>query len=82
MTPEERLAELGLVLPAPALVPEGLHLPFSFINLRGGRALIAGHPKQDTEGRIAGPYGQLGRDLTTEEGAAVAHDIALSVWRT
>jgi enamine deaminase RidA (YjgF/YER057c/UK114 family) len=79
MTPEERLAELGLVLPAPVVVPDGLHLPFSFINLRGGRALISGHPKQDAEGRIAGPYGQLGRDLTTGQGAAAAHDIALSV---
>jgi len=79
MTPEERLKELGLVLPPPVATPDGLHLPFSFINLRGDRVLISGHPKQDGEGRIAGPFGQLGRDLTTGQGAAAAHDIALSV---
>ncbi|KPQ16878.1 MAG: hypothetical protein HLUCCO18_06485 [Rhodobacteraceae bacterium HLUCCO18] len=47
MTPEGRLEEPGLVLPPPIAVPEGLHLPFSFINLRGDRALVSGHPKQD-----------------------------------
>ena len=78
-TPEERLAELGLELPSPVTVPEGLHLPFSFINVRGDRALISGHPKQDKDGRIAGPFGQLGAELTTEEGNAAARDIALSV---
>ena len=79
MTPEQRIAEMGLVLPPPIRVPEGLHLPFTFVNLRGGRALISGHPRHDGEGRIAGPYGQLGRDLTTGEGAEAARDIALSV---
>jgi enamine deaminase RidA (YjgF/YER057c/UK114 family) len=79
MTPEERIAGLGLTLPPPIVVPEGLHLPFAFVNLRGERALISGHPMQDAEGRIAGPYGQLGRDLTTAEGAEAARGIALSV---
>jgi hypothetical protein len=79
MKPEERLASLGLVLPPPIKLPEGLHLPFTFVNLRGDRALISGHPKHDMEGRIAGPFGQLGAEVTTEEGAAAARDIALSV---
>ena len=67
-TPEERLAELGLVLPGPANLPEGLHLPFSFINIRGDRALISGHPKQAETGGIAGPFGVVGTDYTTEQG--------------
>lgn len=74
-----KLAELGHDLPAPVKVPEGLHLPFTFINIRGDRALISGHPAQDAEGKIAGPFGQLGTDLTTEDGYAAARDIALSV---
>jgi len=79
MTPEERLAELGHVLPPPIAVPEGLHLPFSFVNLRGDRALISGHPKHGVDGRIVGPFGQLGAELSTEDGAEAAKDIALSV---
>lgn len=76
---ERRLAELGHALPAPVRLPEGLTLPFSFINIRGDRALISGHPAQAPDGSIAGPYGQLGDTLSTEEGYAAARDIALSV---
>jgi enamine deaminase RidA (YjgF/YER057c/UK114 family) len=78
-TPEERLAALGLTLPAPVRVPPGLHLPFTFVNVRGARVLISGHPAQDAKGGIAGPYGKLGEALTTEEGYAAAGEIALSV---
>ncbi|QBY01526.1 RidA family protein [Rhodophyticola sp. CCM32] len=77
--PEHRLTELGLDLPAPVTLAPGLHLPFTFVNRRGNRVLISGHPKQAADGTIAGPYGQLGRDLTTEEGQHAARDIALSV---
>ena len=79
MTPEERLAELGLALPGPVVVPPGLHLPFTFINVRGRRALISGHPKQTAEGTIAGPYGRVGEDLTTAEAYQAARGIGLSV---
>ncbi|MDG4649406.1 RidA family protein [Roseibacterium sp. SDUM158017] len=78
-TPEDRIAAMGLVLPAPVRVPEGLHLPFAFANRRGERVAISGHPRQDARGAISGPYGQLGRDLGTAEGAEAARDIALSV---
>ncbi|MGI9606464.1 MAG: RidA family protein [Acidimicrobiales bacterium] len=78
-TPEERLAELGLELPAPIALPAGLHLPFTFVNVRGDRAFISGHPKQDDDGGIAGPYGRLGADLTTDQGYNAARDIGLSV---
>lgn len=77
--PEDRLAALGLRLPAPIAVPEGLHLPFTFINVRGRRVLISGHPEQTAVGGIAGPFGQVGGDLTTAEAAKAAERIALSV---
>lgn len=78
-TPEDRLTALGLTLPAPMVMPEGLHLPFTLVNVRGNRALISGHPKQSADGKIAGPFGQVGDALTTEEAQLAAHDIALSV---
>lgn len=79
MTPEDRLAELGLDLPKPITLPPGLHLPFTFVNVRGNRALISGHPRQSAEGGIDGPYGQLGTDMTTEEGYAAAGSVGLSI---
>lgn len=78
-TPEDRLKALGLTLPAPARLPDGLHLPFSFVNIRGDRALISGHPRQGTDGSIDGPFGTLGQDMTTDEGYAAARQVALTV---
>ena len=65
-TPEERIGGLGLALPKPIALPPGLHLPFSFVNVQGNRALISGHPRQSADGAIDGPYGQMGSDLTME----------------
>ncbi|KMW57928.1 putative translation initiation inhibitor, yjgF family [Candidatus Rhodobacter oscarellae] len=78
-TPEDRIAALGLSLPAPTQLPPGLKLPFSFINIRGSRALISGHPKSAPDGKIAGPYGQVGTDLTTEQAYDEARQIGLSI---
>ncbi len=78
-TPEERLAALGLKLPQPTKLPEGLHVPFAFVNIRGERGLFSGHPKNGADGSITGPFGVVGADLTTEEAYAEAREVALSV---
>ena len=78
-TPEDRLETLGLKLPKPTKAPDGLHLPFSFVNVRGTRALFSGHPKNDANGSIAGPFGVVGTDLTTQQGYTEAREVALTV---
>lgn len=78
-TPEERLEELGLKLPAASRVPDGLHLPFSFVNVRGNRVMFSGHPRSAGDGSIAGPFGIVGTDLSTDQAYAEARGIALSV---
>lgn len=78
-TPEERITELGLTLPAPVQLPPTLRLPFAFVNVRGDRAVISGHPKHDASGAIAGPYGKVGVDLSVEDAQLAARDIGLSV---
>lgn len=77
-TPEDRITALGLSLPAPIQLSPEIKLPFSFINVRGNRALISGHPRQSTEGSINGPFATLGADMTTQEGYDAARDIGLS----
>ncbi|MEM6610233.1 MAG: RidA family protein [Pseudomonadota bacterium] len=79
MTPEDRISTLGLTLPAPTKLPPGLSLPFSFVNVRSGRAVISGHPRQGHDGSITGPYGRLGADMTTQDGYTAAGEIALTV---
>jgi hypothetical protein len=78
-TPEVRLKELGLTLPPATRVPDGLHLPFSFVNLRGNRLIFSGHPKTAMDGEIGGPFGVVGTDLTTGQAHDEARQIALSV---
>ena len=78
-TPEKKLAQRGLKLPAPTRLPPGLHLPFSFINVRGTHVYISGHPKQGPDGSIVGPFGKVGADMSTEEAQLAARDIGLTV---
>ena len=79
MTPEQKIEALGLALPPPIKLPPSLHLPFTFINVRGNRASISGHPRHDHEGAISGPYGQVGKDLTMQEAQQAAKEIGLSI---
>ncbi|MEH6477786.1 MAG: RidA family protein [Sneathiella sp.] len=78
-SPEERIDDLGFALPAPVTLPPNLHLPFTFVNVRSDKVYISGHPKQSMDGAIAGPHGQVGTDLSTEEAQLAARDIGLSV---
>ncbi|MBD8876486.1 Atu1372/SO_1960 family protein [Roseibium polysiphoniae] len=78
-TPEDRLAALGLKLPQPTKAPDGVQLPFVFVNVRGQRALFSGHAKSAEDGRIVGPYGVVGADFTTDQGYEEARGVALSV---
>ena len=57
-----------------------IELPFNFINVRENRVLISGHPRQANDGSINGPYGQVGKDLTTQEAQLAAKEIGLSIF--
>lgn len=76
---EQRLAELGLVLPAALQPPPGVVLPFRFVRVIGRRALIAGHGPQHADGSIAPPLGKVGREVTLEQAQAAARLTALSM---
>ncbi len=76
---DERLRELGLVLPLPLQVPPGLVLPFRFVRVVGMRALISGHGPTQVDGSLAHPLGKVGRDLTVDEGHAAARLTALAI---
>ena len=76
-TVENKLAALGLQLPAPIRLPPGVTFPFQFVRLSGTRAFISGHGPQNLDGSIAAPLGKLGRELTLEQGYAQARTVAL-----
>ena len=79
MRVEQRLTELGLVLPEPTRPPAGVRLPFSPVRVRGSRALIAGHGPLNPDGTVAGPFGKVPTDVTPEQGYAAARLVAVAM---
>jgi len=76
---EAKLAEMGLVLPPPLLIPPGVRLPFRFVRAVGERALVSGHGPQNPDGTSAGPFGKVGAEVSIEQGYEAARLTALSV---
>lgn len=76
---EERLAALGLLLPAPLKAPPDVVLPFQFVRISGSRAFISGHGPTCADGSFAAPLGKVGRELTAEQGYASARLTALAI---
>ncbi len=76
---EAKLAELGLVLPEPTKVPQGVVLPFSWVRIHGNRAAIAGHVALNLDGSLASPFGKVGEEVSPEQGYNAAKLTALAM---
>jgi enamine deaminase RidA (YjgF/YER057c/UK114 family) len=74
MTPEERLAELGLEVHAFA-VPDTS--PLRPVVVDGRRAYVSGQPPA-AEGKIQW-FGRVGEDITVEDGVLAARQCALNI---
>lgn len=74
-----RLTELGLQLPEPLKLPEGVSLPFPWVSVRGDRVFVSGHAPQETDGSVAGPFGQVGAEVSLEDARDLAGKTALSI---
>ncbi|HOL36288.1 MAG: RidA family protein [Proteobacteria bacterium] len=79
MSIEDRLAALGLQLPAPLQLPPGAQLPFPWVRVRGRRALVSGHGPTHADGSVAAPLGKVGAEVTPEQGYAAARLTALAI---
>ena len=64
---ERRLAELGLELPPPMVLPPGVTLPFPWVRVWRDRAFVSGHGPLNADGSVAGPFGKVGADVTEEQ---------------
>jgi enamine deaminase RidA (YjgF/YER057c/UK114 family) len=74
-----KLAALGLTLPAAVRPPPGVTLPFRLVRVVGDRAYVSGHGPLNADGTLARPLGQVGRELTVEQGYHAAKLTALAV---
>ena len=75
---EQRLREMGLVLPAALKAPSG-RLPFAPVRVVGARAYVSGHPPLNPDGTLAPPFGKVGREVGAEQAYHAARLAALAI---
>jgi len=73
---EDRLAGLGLELPAPPAAPSGVELPFEFVRVHGDLAYVSGHGPLDGDRVLV--TGSVGGDVTVEQGYEAARQTGLN----
>ena len=76
---EDRIAALGLYLPEPARVPDGVVIDFAWARQFGDRVLISGHGPQAPDGTILGPFGRVGAEVTPEQAMEAARLATLAM---
>jgi len=76
---EQKLEEMGLVLPKPLILPPGMELPFPWVRIHGNRVYVSGHGPQNPDGSLAGPLGKVGSDVSLEEAKRSARRVGLSI---
>ena len=76
---EQRLRELGLVLPAPLQMPLGVTLPFPWVRIVGSRALFSGHGPTNADGSLAQPLGKVGAQVTADQAYVAAKLTGLAI---
>ena len=74
---EDRLAGLGLTLPAPPAAPPGVQLPFAYVRIPGGLAYASGHGPLDGDRVLL--TGSVGAEVTVEQAYDAARATALSM---
>lgn len=71
---------MGLSLPGKPEVPQGIVLPFPWVNVRGNTVYVSGHGPQNADGSLAGPFGQVGGEVSVDDAIELARKVALSMF--
>ncbi len=76
---DQRLSEMGIVLPKPWSLPLGITVPASLVRVHGKRVLVSGHVPIDAEGRVAGPFGRVGAEVSADQGQQAARAALIAI---
>ena len=79
MRVEQRLENLGLVLPREARLPPGVEIPFQWVRVRGDRAFVSGHGALTAEGVPAGPFGKVPSEVSLPQAQESARLATLGI---
>src|ERR687898_72005 len=74
---DDRLAELGIELPAPPTAPPGVVLPFEYVRVHGEVAYVSGHGPLDGDRVLV--TGSVGGEVSVEQAYEAARATALSM---
>jgi enamine deaminase RidA (YjgF/YER057c/UK114 family) len=74
---DDRLAELGLELPAPPAAPPGVRLPFELVRIHAGMGYVSGHGPFDGDRLLV--TGRVGGAVSVEQGHDAARATGLSM---
>ena len=74
---DDRLAELGLSLPAPPAAPPGVVLPFEYVRVHGDLVYVSGHGPLDGDRVLV--TGSVGAEVSVEQAYGAARATALSM---
>jgi len=58
---------MGVTLPDPVVVPQGMAIPFAWVRVRGNRAFVSGHGALAADGTPAGPFGRVPSAVSLEQ---------------
>ncbi|KAA0022506.1 RidA family protein [Antrihabitans cavernicola] len=76
---ENKLDELGFVLPEAPEPPPGFQFAFEWVRIRGSRLYASGHSAQLPDGSFAGPFGKVPSQVSADAACDAARLTALSM---
>ncbi len=76
---EAKLAERGLILPAPTQTGAPVRLPFAQARIYANRVYLSGHGPLNPDGTFAQPLGKVGREVSPEEAYLAAQRTTLAM---
>ena len=66
--------------PAPLVLGPGVKVHAEFVRVAGKRVIISGNLPIDAEGRVSGPFGRVGAEVSVEAAEESARRVALGIF--
>ncbi len=76
---EQRLQELGVTLPTRWHLPSGTLTGSILVRVQGDRVFVGGHVPLDQDGRVCGPFGKVGAQVSLEQAQEAARRAMLGM---
>jgi enamine deaminase RidA (YjgF/YER057c/UK114 family) len=76
---DDRVRDLGLILPEEFRSPTGVRYPFSWVRCRGNRAYVSGHLPMAADGSLGSIVGKVGHEVSLEQAVLAARAAGLSM---